>query len=55
MNKVVQWYQNNRNEITWFVIGTCTITGLTALAHKDYSGAMLNLGIAYLNYMMNKQ
>jgi hypothetical protein len=55
MNKFVQWYTEYRNEITWFIIGMCTITGLVSLAREDYSSGFINLGIAYLNYMMNKQ
>jgi hypothetical protein len=55
MNKFVQWYTKYSNEITWFVIGMCTITGLTALAREDYSSAFINLGIAYLNYVLNKR
>jgi hypothetical protein len=55
MNKFVQWYTKYSNEITWFIIGMCTVTGLTSLARGDYSGATLNLGIAFLNYMMNKR
>jgi hypothetical protein len=33
----------------------CTLTGLSALAREDYTSALINLGIAYLNYVMNKR
>lgn len=55
MNKFRQWYLENSNEITWFIIGMCTFTGLTALAREDYSSAIINLSIAYINYVLNKR
>jgi len=55
MNKFREWYLHNSTEITWFIIGMCTLTGLASLAKGDYGSAMINLGIAYLNYMMNKR
>jgi NhaP-type Na+/H+ or K+/H+ antiporter len=55
MNKITQWYWNNRTEITWFVIGTCTITGIVSMAAGNYVNGGINLGIAYLNYVLNKR
>jgi hypothetical protein len=55
MNKFSEWYWNNRNEITWFVIGMCTIIGIASLANGDYGSAVINLGVAYLNYMVNQR
>lgn len=55
MDKFRQWYLHYSTEITWFIIGMCTLTGLSALAREDYTSALINLGIAYLNYVMNKR
>jgi hypothetical protein len=55
MNKFRQWYLNNSNEITWFLIGVLTISGLESLAREQYVHAALSFGIAYLNYFFNKR
>lgn len=55
MNKFRQWYLHNSTEITWFIIGMCTITGVVSLAAGNYVNGAINLGIAYLNYVMNKR
>lgn len=55
MNKFREWYTNNSNEITWFLIGVLTIGGLESLAREQYGHAALSFGIAYLNYFMNKR
>ncbi len=55
VDKFRQWYLHYSTEITWFIIGMCTLTGLSALAREDYTSALINLGIAYLNYVMNKR
>lgn len=55
MDKVVQWYTNNSNEITWFVIGVCVTGGINSLALGNYVSAMVNFAIAYLNYMLNRR
>lgn len=55
MNKFREWYLNNSTEITWFIIGLCTFSGINSLAREDYTGAAINFGIAYLNYIMNKR
>jgi hypothetical protein len=55
MNKFREWYIRNSNEITWFVIGMCTITGVLALAAGNYVSGIINLGIAYINYLMNNR
>ena len=55
MNKFRQWYLNNDIQITWFIIGICTLSGLDALARGNYSGAAINFGIAFVNYLLNKK
>lgn len=55
MNKFRQWYITNSKEITWFIIGMCTITGIASMAAGNYVSGIINLGIAYLNYVLNKR
>ena len=55
MNKFREWYLNNAIEITWFIIGMCCFTGLDALSRGNYSSAVINFGLAYLNYAFNRR
>lgn len=55
MDKFRQWYLSNSTEITWFIIGICTFSGADALARGQYTNAVINFGLAYLNYFMNKK
>jgi hypothetical protein len=55
MNKIVQWYSKYRDEITWFIIGMCTITGVMSITAGNYISGAINLGVAYLNYVLNKR
>ena len=55
MSKIYEWYLSNSTEITWFIIGVCTFSGLDSLARENYSGAAINFGLAYLNYYLNKK
>lgn len=55
MNKFREWYINNSNEITWFLIGLLVSGGIDSLARGNYGNAALGFGIAFLNYIMNKR
>jgi hypothetical protein len=55
MNKFRQWYLTYSVEITWFVIGLCSFAGIIALANRDYGSAVLNFGVAFINYLLNKR
>lgn len=55
MDKLVQWYTNNSNEITWFVIGVCMTGGINLLALGNYVSAIVSFALAYLNYMLNRR
>jgi hypothetical protein len=50
MNKIRQWYVNNQDAITWFLIGWLTCAGIDALSRGQYISAAFCLGIAYVNY-----
>lgn len=55
MNKFREWYINNSNEITWFLIGLLVSGGIDSLVRGNYGNAALGFGIAYINYFMNKR
>lgn len=55
MNKFRQWYLKNSHEITWFLVGLLTATGLDSLARQDYWNAGLSFALAYVNYYFNKR
>jgi hypothetical protein len=49
------WYIRNSNEITWFLIGFLTMSGLFALSTGNYTSAALNFVLAWANYALNKR
>lgn len=55
MSKIVNWYQNNSIQISWFVIGWLTADGLSLLGRGDFNGGMLSLGLAALNYFLARR
>ena len=54
MNKFRQWYHDNATEITWFLVGWMTLAGLEALGREQYVQALVDFGLAYVNYRMNR-
>ena len=50
MEKIRTWYNDNYGEITWFLIGFCTLAGINSCGQGDYSGMLLNWMCAGLNY-----
>lgn len=55
LDKIKYWYHENQFAITWFIIGMCTITGIGSIAAGNYVSGIINLSIAYLNYILNKR
>jgi hypothetical protein len=53
MNSFKQWYLSNQKEITWFLIGVLTLSGLQDLGVGNYVGALISFGLAYINYKLN--
>jgi hypothetical protein len=53
MNSFRQWYLRNAKEITWFLIGFLTLSGLQELSVGNYIGAAVSFGLAYINYKLN--
>jgi uncharacterized MnhB-related membrane protein len=48
------WYITHQDAITWFIIGICVMAGLASLVAGNYFNAVINFGIAALNYFLNK-
>jgi hypothetical protein len=55
MKKVFAWFKNNNIQIAWFLIGYFVSIGLTALAKGNWGGAGVALGLAGLNYVLNRK
>ena len=53
MNSFRQWYLRNHTEITWFLIGFLTLAGFHDLSVGDYTGALIDFALAYINYKLN--
>ena len=54
MNQIRTWYVRNQTEITWFLIGVLTLTGLEELSRGDYAQAAISFGLVALNYAFRK-
>lgn len=54
MNRFVEWYRENQNEITWFIIGFLVMGGLNDFSKGDLIGAGIAWGLAFVNYKLNK-
>ena len=50
MEKLVNWFRYYNGEITWFIIGFLFFAGLDDFAEGNNIGAILNFGLAFLNY-----
>lgn len=54
MNSIKAFFLRNQKEITWFLIGFLTLSGLQDLGRGDYLGAAISFGLVWLNYSINK-
>ena len=54
MNSIKAFFLRNQKEITWFLIGFLTVSGLQDLGRGDYLGAAISFGLVWLNYSINK-
>ena len=54
LGKIHDWYVDNQDAITWFLIGVLLAQGTEALARHDYVAAAWLLGFAVGNYMLRK-
>jgi uncharacterized protein (DUF486 family) len=55
MERFVAWYYRNRVEIIWFLIGYLTMAGLNEFNRANYTGALIDWGLAYLNYFLHRR
>jgi hypothetical protein len=55
MNKFREWYLNNATEITWFLIGWLVLAGFEAISRDQYGRALVDFGLAYVNYYFNRR
>jgi len=53
MNSIKAFFLKNQKEITWFLIGFLTLSGLQDLGHGDYVGALISFALVYINYKLN--
>ena len=53
MNSIQAFFYKNKTEITWFLIGFLTLSGLQDLGQGNYVGAAISFGLAYINYKLN--
>ena len=51
MDNFMRWYITHYNQITWFIIGFLASTGLEELAEGNNIVALINLALAFVNYM----
>lgn len=50
MNKFRDWYIRNQDAITWFVIGWLAFGMLDNIAHQEYTWALVNAVLIWVNY-----
>ena len=55
LDKFRYWYLENATEITWFLIGVLTLSGLQDLAIGNYFGAIFNFALVGLNYAISRK
>ena len=55
MDKFLDWYNRNYTEISWFLIGWLTMGFLDQLGRGHYVTAVIDGGLAYLNYEIWKR
>lgn len=54
MNNLKMWFLMNQERIAWFLIGYLVANGLHAIQRGDGIGALVDFGLAYLNYALSK-
>jgi hypothetical protein len=53
MNSIQAFFYKNKTEITWFLIGFLTLSGLQDLGTGNYIGAAISFILVYINYKLN--
>jgi hypothetical protein len=55
MDKFKLWYIMHQVEITWFLIGWLVLAGVHELQRGDLIGALIDFGLAYINYWFTRK
>jgi hypothetical protein len=55
MDKFLNWMRNYNPEISWFIIGVLVQSGLTKLATREWEWALVDFGIALLNFLLYRK
>jgi len=50
MDKFIEWCRYYNTEITWFIVGFLVYAGCDELSHGNTISALINFGLAFLNY-----
>lgn len=51
---MLNWFRNNQNEITWWIIGWMSFACIDSLVREHYITAGVDALLAYFNYYMWK-
>jgi hypothetical protein len=54
MNKFLQWYVDNQDAITWFIIGWLTFAMLDNIVQQQYTWAVVQAVLIWINYKLSK-
>lgn len=54
MNKFREWYMRYSDEITWWIIGWLSFSGLDAIVRGNWGFAILDVALIVLNYKLWK-
>jgi hypothetical protein len=54
MNAFRDWYVRNQDAITWFIIGILTGGMADHIARQQYTWALVNAGLIYINYRFSR-
>jgi hypothetical protein len=55
MDKFLNWMRDYNIEISWFIIGILTQSGLENLARGQWELALFNFGVALANFFLYKK
>ena len=55
MYKFLDWMRTYNAEITWFIIGVLVQSGLVKVAKGEWEWALVDFGIALLNFFLYKR
>jgi predicted exporter len=55
MSKFRRWYLTYWTEITWFIIGWLAMALLEAIGRQQWTTALIDAGLIYINYAMARR